>query len=63
MLFSAASMEQAIRTLHEQLPDGAFQTATVDRGKEFARSVEIMDVRIGKWSPELANIKLVYLLC
>ncbi|WP_047982132.1 IS30 family transposase [Ornithinibacillus contaminans] len=33
---SATSMEQAIRTLNGQLPSGAFQTATVDRGKEFA---------------------------
>ncbi|RFA33381.1 hypothetical protein CAI16_14995 [Virgibacillus dokdonensis] len=32
---TAISMEQAIRTLHERLPDGAFQTATVNRGKEF----------------------------
>ncbi|SFM25485.1 IS30 family transposase, partial [Salibacterium qingdaonense] len=27
---------KAIRTLHETLPNQAFQTATVDRGKEFA---------------------------
>lgn len=39
---SARSMEQAIKTLNEQLPSGAFQTATVDRGKEFAcyRTIE-----------------------
>ena len=39
---TAASMEQAIRTLNEKLPSGAFQTATVDRGKEFAcyRAIE-----------------------
>ncbi|MCG3402896.1 IS30 family transposase [Staphylococcus massiliensis] len=33
---SAASMEQAVSALHRQLPAGAFRTATVDRGKEFA---------------------------
>ncbi|SDC11399.1 IS30 family transposase [Shouchella lonarensis] len=33
---TSSSMEKAIRTLNEQLPAGAFQTATVDRGKEFA---------------------------
>lgn len=33
---TATSMEQAIQTLYKQLPTGAFQTATVDRGKEFA---------------------------
>ncbi len=39
---SANSMEQAIKTLKEQLPSHAFQTATVDRGKEFAcyRTIE-----------------------
>lgn len=30
------SMESAIRTLFNQLPEGAFLTATVDRGKEFS---------------------------
>ena len=33
---TAASMKEAIRSLNESLPQGAFQTATVDRGKEFA---------------------------
>ncbi|SFE95189.1 IS30 family transposase [Alteribacillus iranensis] len=33
---TAASMENAIRTLHGVLPERSFQTATVDRGKEFA---------------------------
>lgn len=33
---TSLSMEQAIRTLNERLPSGAFQTATVDRSKEFA---------------------------
>lgn len=32
---TAISMEHAIRTLQECLPTDAFQTATVDRGKEF----------------------------
>ncbi|OCS83540.1 IS30 family transposase [Caryophanon latum] len=33
---SAASMESAVKQLHKQLPLGAFQTATTDRGKEFS---------------------------
>jgi transposase, IS30 family len=33
---TAESMEQAIRLIKSQLPQGAFQTATVDRGKEFS---------------------------
>lgn len=33
---SASSMELAIRTLVDCFPKGTFQTATVDRGKEFA---------------------------
>ncbi|WP_271399141.1 IS30 family transposase [Salinicoccus roseus] len=33
---SAGAMAQAVSTLHRQLPAGAFRTATVDRGKEFA---------------------------
>jgi len=33
---TATSMENAIRTLQRCLPAGAFQTATVDRGKEFS---------------------------
>lgn len=33
---SAQSMEQAIRTLHAQLPQTAFRTFTTDRGKEFS---------------------------
>lgn len=33
---TAASMEEAIRKLETSLPKNAFQTATVDRGKEFA---------------------------
>lgn len=33
---SAGAMAQAASTLHCQLPAGAFRTATVDRGKEFA---------------------------
>lgn len=30
------SMERSIRSVHRSLPTGAFKTATVDRGKEFA---------------------------
>lgn len=33
---TSTSMEKAIRTLNGKVPPGAFQTATVDRGKEFA---------------------------
>lgn len=33
---SAASMETAVKRLHKQLPEGAIQTATTDRGKEFS---------------------------
>ncbi|PAD40192.1 IS30 family transposase, partial [Bacillus sp. 7520-S] len=33
---TAASMEAAIRKVETSLPKNAFQTATVDRGKEFA---------------------------
>lgn len=33
---SAASMETAVKLLHKQLPEGAIQTATTDRGKEFS---------------------------
>ncbi|EZH64368.1 integrase (plasmid) [Bacillaceae bacterium JMAK1] len=33
---TAASMESAIKSLHQLLPSGALKTATVDRGKEFA---------------------------
>lgn len=33
---SATSMEAAVRRLHKQLPQGAIQTATTDRGKEFS---------------------------
>lgn len=33
---TSASMEKAIRTWMEQFPHGTIQTATVDRGKEFA---------------------------
>lgn len=33
---SAASMEQAIRTLHAQYPTKVFQSFTTDRGKEFS---------------------------
>jgi transposase, IS30 family len=33
---SAGSMERAIQTIHNLFPSSAFQTATVDRGKEFA---------------------------
>ena len=33
---TSISMGKAIRTLNEKLPPGSFQTATVDRGKEFA---------------------------
>lgn len=32
---TSSSMENAIRTLHSLLPQGAIKTATVDRGKEF----------------------------
>ena len=33
---SATSMEMAVKQLHKQLPGGAIQTATTDRGKEFS---------------------------
>lgn len=33
---SATSMENAVKWLHKQLPKGAIQTATTDRGKEFS---------------------------
>ena len=33
---SALSMETAVKLLHQQLPQGAIQTATTDRGKEFS---------------------------
>lgn len=33
---SATSMEAAVKLLHQQLPEGAIQTATTDRGKEFS---------------------------
>ncbi len=33
---TAHSMEEAIKTIHNRLPEGSFLTATVDRGKEFA---------------------------
>ncbi|KOS67191.1 integrase, partial [Lysinibacillus contaminans] len=33
---SANSMETAVKQLHQQLPKGAIQTATTDRGKEFS---------------------------
>lgn len=33
---SATSMETAVKLLHKQLPEGAIQTATTDRGKEFS---------------------------
>lgn len=33
---SATSMEAAVKQLHKQLPQGAIQTATTDRGKEFS---------------------------
>ena len=33
---SANSMEAAVKLLHQNLPDGAIQTATTDRGKEFS---------------------------
>ena len=33
---SATSMESAVKLLHKQLPKGAIQTATTDRGKEFS---------------------------
>lgn len=33
---SAKSMETAVKFLHQQLPKGAIQTATTDRGKEFS---------------------------
>ena len=33
---SATSMEIAVKMLHQQLPEGAIQTATTDRGKEFS---------------------------
>ncbi|MEK4228523.1 IS30 family transposase [Solibacillus sp. FSL H8-0538] len=33
---SAKSMESAAKLLHQQLPKGAIQTATTDRGKEFS---------------------------
>lgn len=29
-------METAVKLLHKQLPEGAIQTATTDRGKEFS---------------------------
>jgi len=29
-------METAVKRLHKQLPEGAIQTATTDRGKEFS---------------------------
>lgn len=32
---SVQSMEEAVRILHAKLPEGAIQTATADRGKEF----------------------------
>ncbi|QPR67140.1 IS30 family transposase [Lysinibacillus macroides] len=33
---SAALMEAAVKLLHKHLPEGAMQTATTDRGKEFS---------------------------
>lgn len=33
---SSNSMETAVKLLHQQLPQGAIQTATTDRGKEFS---------------------------
>lgn len=38
---TAASMQTAITTLYNILPNGAFKTATTDRGKEFACSTAI----------------------
>ena len=40
---TAASMQTAITTLYNILPKGAFQTATTDRGKEFACCTAIQE--------------------